>query len=441
MPTTVRNLGYTNGTQRLTWSGPDGTVTAHLWGAGGGAGGADRFIGGNGSGGGYTTVNFNVTDGDVLDVAVGGLGANGASGASGAAGGAAGAGYGAVLFNTRTTSATPTVYPYTNPAWCSFLNTYGVWESSPGYANFERTYTVNFPTTSTYTFTFSADNYGSVSLDGSVVIALSGSSSANYRNAYQATVTVPSGNHTIVVRAVNTGGPGCVALTIGNESCYSGGRGGRAGYSGSSGGGGGGGGATVLALNGSVLAVAAGGGGGGGGGVASAGQSAPGSSGQAAVGVAAGQDGQDKSGDGGGGGGGGGGLGGGQGGATPGGDVGGLAGSAGLTGPLNNPPSGRTPGGVTSPYYSTGAAVGGAPGISATSGFAAIVIETTGTNVHDGLQFNAIQQTYIKDAGAWKSVRAIWIKDGGIWKPVDGSVPPVFDLLSNTLGVNSRVWS
>ena len=59
MPTTVRSIGYSNAVQRLVWSGPDGVITAHLWGGGGGAGGSDAAgQGGNGSGSAYANYAF-----------------------------------------------------------------------------------------------------------------------------------------------------------------------------------------------------------------------------------------------------------------------------------------------------------------------------------------------------------------------------------------------
>lgn len=443
MPTVIRNLGYTNGVQRLAWTGPDATITAYLWGGGGGLGGADSQIGGNGSGGGYSTTNFTITDGDVLDVAVGGQGGNGQSGRGSAAGGTAGASYssGGLVFNTRTTPASPAVYPYTNSSYCSFLNTYGVWEQSPGYTYFNRSYTINFPSTGTYTFTFSVDNYGSVTLDGTTIIALSSSSSANYQRSYQAIATVTAGNHTLSINAVNTGGPGSVALLVTGGTVFSGGRGGYAGPSGSSGGGGGGGGATVILLNDSVVAVAGGGAGGGGGGNRGPGQSAPGTAGQATIGTYAGQNGRDHPGDGGGGGGGGGGWAGGQGGDIPGGDFGGYAGAYGLGTAVSENPTGTSPAKSNSPYYRAGEARGATQSSGATAGFAAIVIQTTGVNVHDNIQFVPVDQTYIKDSGVWKPVQTIWINSGGSWFPVIGGVPPAFTTVSGLIGVNSRPWS
>ena len=439
MPTTTRVLGFTNGVQRLVWSGPPATITAHLWGGGGGLGGSDRYGGGNGSGGGYSRYQYVANDGDIIDVAVGGPGANGQSGRGSAAGGVAGASYSLLLFNTRTDSATPPVFPVSNSGWGSFLNTYGVWENG-GYAtNFSRSYTVNFPVSASYTFTFSVDNYGTVLLDGVPVISRSGSDPSNYRSSFQTTITVSAGNHTISIQAVNTGGPGGVGLAISRTTGFSGGRGGNAGPAGSSGGGGGGGGATALFINNVVVAAAGGGGGGGGGGNYGGGQSAPGTPGTTA-GVYNGQNGQDHPGDGGGGGGAGGGWQGGNGGSIGGGDVGGFAGSIGLSSSPGEAPTGTVPGGTSSVYYKAGVAQGATASQPSTSGYAAIVIESTGTNINAGGTYFPVQNTYVKVAGAWKEAKTVWVKEGGLWKPVAGGVPPVFSVVPNTIGVSSRPY-
>jgi hypothetical protein len=444
MATTTRFLGFTNGIQRLAWSGPPGTIYAHLWGGGGGYGGSDSGGGGNGTGGGYAFDSFTVVDGDVIDVAVGGPGGNGLSGARGVGGGSAGASLSSssLLFDTRTAVAFPPVGVYFNGNWGSFLNTYGIWEAgSDGFVNFERTYAVNFSTTGLYTFTFSVDNYGDVTVDGTTVISLSGNSRENYTRSYQTTVNISAGTRSVRVRGVNTSGPGSIAVTITGGATLSGGRGGNPGPSGFSGGGGGGGGATGILLNNTLLSAAGGGGGGGGGGRFSAGQSAPGTAGQANAGVYAGQDGQDHPGDGGGGGGGGGGWSGGNGGAIGGGDVGALAGSFGLgLAPIENP-TGVNPGGRSNQYFASGVAQGASASQPATAGYAAIVIETTGINVHNGGQFIPVQQTYINNAGTWQPVQSLYVKDGDIWKPVAGSLPPVFGLVPDTIGVNSRPFS
>lgn len=441
MPTTTRYLGFTSGVQRLVWSGPAGAVTAHLWGGGGGRGGDDGpYVGGNGGGGGYATYQFTATQGDILDVAVGGAGGNGGTRASGASGGTAGASYSLLLFNTRTTAASPPVYPTSNGAWSGFLNTYGVWEEYSAASTFTRNYTVNFPVSTTYTFVFSVDNYGTVLLDGVPVISLSGSDPANYRSSYQVTINVPAGNRTVSIQAVNTGGPGGVGLTISRTAGFSGGSGGRAGFAGSSGAGGGGGGATALFLNDTIVAAAGGGAGGGGAGLYSNGQSAPGSRGTAS-GFYNGQNGQDKDGDGGGGGGGGGGWRGGQGGSVGEGDVGALAGTPGANSTPGEGPIGTTPGGTNSPYYRGGTALGATLTQPSTGGYAVIVIDTYGTLVHSGGSFVPVETTYVRDNDIWKPVKTVWIKDGGVWKAVNGGVPPLFNVVPNTIGVNSRPYS
>ena len=444
MATSTRFLGFTNGVQRLTWSGPPGTIYAHLWGGGGGRGGGDAYGGGNGTGGGYAFDSFTVVDGDVIDVAVGGPGGNGASGARGAGGGSAGASLSAdiLTFDTRTAPAIPPVGVYFNGNWGSFLNTYGIWEAgSDGFVNFERTYIVNFPTTGLYTFTFSVDNYGDVTVDGTTVISLSGNSRENYTRSYQATVNIIEGNRSVRVRGVNTSGPGSIAVTITGGITLSGGRGGNPGPVGTSGGGGGGGGATGILLNNTLLSAAAGGGGGGGGGRFSAGQSSPGTAGQANAGVYAGQNGQDHPSDGGGGGGGGGGWSAGNGGPIGNGDSGALAGSFGLGLAPSQNPTGISPGGSSNQYFESGAAQGASASQPATAGYAAIVIETTGTNIYNSGQFEPVQQTYVNNAGTWQIVKTAWIKDGGIWKPVLGGVPPVFGIVPGNIGVNSRPFS
>jgi hypothetical protein len=336
----------------------------------------------------------------------------------------------------------PPVGVYSNPQWGSFLNTYGIWEAgSAGFANFERTYLVNFPTTGPYTFTLSVDNYGDVSVDGTIIISLTGNSSENFTRSYQNTVNISAGTRSVRVRGVNTGGPGSIAATIAGGTTFSGGRGGNPGFAGVSGGGGGGGGATGILLNNTILSVAGGGGGGGGGGAFGAGQFAPGSSGTAA-GVYNGQNGQDHPGDGGGGGGGGGGLQGGNGGACGDGDAGGRAGVFGSSSsPGADNPVSTEPGGTYSPYYKSGIAQGGTVNQPATGGYAVIVIQTTGTNIHNNGSFQAVNQTYFKFNDFWNPVKGIWVKDGGVWKEVAGSTPPVFSIVPDTIGVNSRPYN
>jgi hypothetical protein len=67
------------------------SVTAHIWGAGGGGGGVDAgTLGGLGSAGLYNTRTFNVSKGDTVEVFVGDGGNGGSSNSGGAPGGAGG---------------------------------------------------------------------------------------------------------------------------------------------------------------------------------------------------------------------------------------------------------------------------------------------------------------------------------------------------------------
>ena len=434
----VRPAGYTGSLQRIVWTlGDNVPVTAYLWGGGGGGGGNDSRSGGNGGGGAFTEVQFTVNEGDTIEVAVGGGGGTGQSGRGDAAGGTAGASYTTEeLFNTIDNAANPPVFKQFNSAYCTFLNTYGVWINPNSAAVFDRTYTVNFPVTGNYQFTACADNSAVFFIDG-----IERFRADNFRTPYTVGFQVPGGNHTIRILGTNTGGPGAVALTIGEGDSYSGGRGGNSGPSGSSGAGGGGGGATVVILNGTEIAAAGGGGGGGGGGNSGAavGQSAPGDRGQAAVGEHAGQNGANKAGDGGGAGGGGGGYAGGQGGIVPGGDQGGYAGVFGLSSGSYQNPTGQTPGGTSNSYYTGAIARGGtSASVPGNGGYAVFEFEVPGIFVHHNGSFQPVVQTYIKTDNLWKPVESIYIKESGVWNPINGSSAPIFQNVAGRFGVNPR---
>lgn len=438
MAIVVRPAGYTGSLQRIVWAqGNAVPVTAYLWGGGGGAGGADSSPGGAGGGGGYAQVNFVVNEGDTIEVAVGGKGGGGQSGAGNGAGGSAGASYVTdFYFNTRDAAASPAVYPQFNSAYCTFLNNYGVWENPTSAAVFDRTYTVNFPTTQNYQFTAAADNSARFFIDG-----VERFYTDSFTSPYYVGFEVPAGNHTIRILANNSGGPGAVALAIDGGDSFSGGRGGNSGPAGSSGAGGGGGGATVVILNSTPIAAAAGGGGGGGGGNSGSatGGSAPGPNGQAAPGDNAGQNGTNKAADGGGGGGGGGGWGGGQGGTCPGGDQGGYAGSYGLTsGTVVANPDGRTPGGTSNTYWRNAGRGGAANGGDGTTGYAVFEFDVSGVFVHTNGTFNPVNEVYVKANGVWNQVRSAYIKQSGTWIPVNGSTTPQFENIANRFGINPR---
>lgn len=100
MTNVIRPSGYTGQTLYLDYVSEPVPVTAHLWGGGGGGGGGgpggSSRIGGDGAGGSYARVSFELLPTDVLEIAVGGGGLGGGKSSSVnriANGGAAGAGF------------------------------------------------------------------------------------------------------------------------------------------------------------------------------------------------------------------------------------------------------------------------------------------------------------------------------------------------------------
>lgn len=444
MAIVLRPAGYTGTLQQLTWTQGDNVpVTAYLWGGGGGGGGNDTGQGGSGSGGQYSQVNFVINEGDVLELAVGGPGQGGASYRGDAAGGSPGASFTLdTIFNTRT--ATPVsgpggpVQPQWNSRYCTFLNTNGVWISPSSATNFDKTYNVTFPVTGNYQFQASADNYATFYFDGVPLFT-----AYDYQTTYEVGLSITAGTHSIRVVGINYGGPASVALVATYGSSYGGGRGGNSGDSGSSGAGGGGGGATVLIKNGTVIGVSGGGGGGGGGGNRNPinGDSAPGTTGQAAPGQNSGQNGTKPLHDGGGGGGGGGGQGGGNGGYVRPGDQGANAGSfGGGLGLVVSPPSSRTPGGSSSPYYVPNIGQGGSSGGgNGVSGYAMMEFDVSGVWLNlPGSGWVQSKDVFVKANSVWNKARGVWIKNNGIWEPIISSYAPDWTQVSGKFGINPR---
>lgn len=258
---------YTIATPELfSFTMPQGfqsNVQVYLWGAGGGQGSG----GGAGAGGGFVQSNIAVNQGDFVQVDVGGAGQDAASAYSGGAGGtsnlpsqfaggnggsgydsdgdgdgpwagggggaatavlvngvpiavAAGGGGGGGLFDDGGAGygglpggvqAQPSGwYPVSNGAWCNFLNTYGIWTggSNDVTTNTYQT-TVNFPTTSGYTFYLSTDNYGTLSVDSNVIVT-----SSSYTSVASATTYISAGTHTVTLSITNTGGPAGIGAQI-----------------------------------------------------------------------------------------------------------------------------------------------------------------------------------------------------------------------------------
>lgn len=233
------------------------SVEIHVWGAGGGKG-----RGGNRGGpGGYAYTLATMAEGDTIEVVVGGAGGNASGNTGGAAGqgasdgrfrggksgnssdedgdtgcGGGGGGASAVLINNSIIAVgaggggsggygddssggaiglaggvfpgqATNVYAVTYYTWSSLLQNYGIWGGGQVY-----TAVLNFPTSGTYTFRYSVDNNGSISLDGTPVITRTGE--LNWGSIYTQTVSVSAGLHTVVVTGVNISGPAGVAAQI-----------------------------------------------------------------------------------------------------------------------------------------------------------------------------------------------------------------------------------
>jgi hypothetical protein len=461
MALVLRPAGYTGTLQQITWNqGNNVPATAYLWGGGGGAGGSGYTGGDNGGAGGggqFSQVNFTVSDGDVLEVAVGGPGQGGENFTNNAAGGSPGASLLVnEIFNTRT--ATPisgpggALFPQFNSRYCTFLNVNGVWINPSSAGIFDKTYTVTFPVTGNYQFQASADNSAKFYFDGVEVFT-----AFDYGTTYEVGYPVDAGTHTLRIVGTNTGGPGAVALTITTGSSYSGGRGGNSGSYGIltrvGGAGGGGGGATVLLKNGEVIGVAGGGGAGsGGGGGSGSRQDAPGTVGQAAPGQNSGQNGTTPINywliwnRGGGGGGGGGGLGGGNGGYTNSEILSVGAGSyGGGFGAVSNP-VGRLPGGTTNQYWIPTVGYGGrqrafGPGETGNGvgGYAMLAFDVSGIWVNEsGQGWKQTRDVFAKANNTWNEVKGVWIKEAGVWEPVISSYAPNWTAISGRYGINPR---
>ena len=123
-----------------------------------------------------------------------------------------------------TNSTTPSFYPkvdYCN-AWCGFMNDYSVWSGTiqdtsrgtpSGARDCDLSWRVYFPQTTNYNFEISADNYGYLAIDDTMIVQTQGEGSA-FQNVWSASVRVTEGWHTIRAAATNWGGPYGVAGRI-----------------------------------------------------------------------------------------------------------------------------------------------------------------------------------------------------------------------------------
>ena len=443
MGTITRGVGYTGTMQRLSWLNT-GTVrvNAYLWGGGGGTGGTDAATrGGNGSGGNFSQISFNISAGDILDVAVGGGGGAGRTNTTGGApGGIGGSSFVQQLaFDSRSPPSGPTVFAKSDPRWSNFMNTHAVWESNVYAANFNRSYTINFPVSSNYTFTWQVDNSAQIFLDGTEI----GRSGSNFRGPSSVvTRFVSAGNHTLAYNCQNAGDVGGFAMTVSGGFSFSGGDGSAAGPVPYSGGGGGGGGATVLLLNSNILAVAGGGAGGGGAGNRSVGLNAPGIFGRSFT-SSAGQNGQSKGGDGGGAGGGGGGTQGGNGGTVRGGDTGGNAGDYGSNqGSVRLVTNTQSAANSSSAFYPGAAGRGGSANLQTPGNAGYVLFEFDTPNFYYNVngQFTPVQNIWVRSSNIWQPVRTVYVRQSNQWQAALGAFPPIFLGQSGNFGAAPRPY-
>ena len=231
MTTLTRPLGMTQTRQLLTFpnSGYAPTVTAYLWGGGGGAGGNEgQNLGGAGTGGGYVRAEFTAVPGDTIEVTVGAAGWSGRTSS-------AISNTTTPIFSTRTdipdgaTSVLPVASNSYISKWSSFLNQTGVWNTGTALDGtttslartllFDQSYNVFFPYPIDYSFTLAAYYQATVYIDG-VELFSSGFNSWVTQETFGVPwiANIPSGFHTvrIVARAAPDAqyGTWAVGLTI-----------------------------------------------------------------------------------------------------------------------------------------------------------------------------------------------------------------------------------
>lgn len=387
--------GGAQGTNRAGGLGGNG-----LNGFSGGTGGRSGGSGSSGAGGGggaATVLSFDGAGNDPIAIAAGGAGAGG--------GGNHG---GAVTYSTSAYGEASTYalkyFPNasTNGAYCGFLNSYGMWNG-----NGHHTYEVYFPSSGTYKFQMSADNYAYMWLDNGTVNGNDdyiGDTDNGTASAFNSVFTfnhyVTQGWHTLDIYASNYGGPASVAAAVYNlnsnttymwttrnaynplSSTYNKGRGGA---------------------------------------------------------------GKNYSGDGGGAGGGGGGHRGGRGGSTRSGDVGGYSGSIGYnynsnaTATIVGSPSGKGTGGL-----GRDRSVGG--GENAGDGYAAFEAIHTDTYVRQSSSWKRVEAVYERRSFSflgvnikyWSKIPTLYVAQDGVWKQVYGDSQltyySTFGTLNNTSG-------
>lgn len=244
------------------------TVEYKLWGAGGGGGGKDwPGVGGNGAGGGFVSGTVDIEPGSLIEIFVGqggnrgvtgsgvagGAGGNTLSGFGGGTGGYAGGagssgsgggGGGATLLlvngliravaggggagggggnrgplvqgENASGEYKPILSDYyksnggTYYSWNDILIKYGVWEGNNNY-----TWRLYISNSDVYEVTLAADNYATLSIDGTQIL-VTAEDAAAFTTPQTIAVALEQGIHDIKIYGVNYGGPAAVAATIVN---------------------------------------------------------------------------------------------------------------------------------------------------------------------------------------------------------------------------------
>lgn len=115
-----------------------------------------------------------------------------------------------VNYNTLTASGW-TMSPLLNwaPGW---LNIYGIWNTDPNSATFDRTYSFTLTTAGSYELRLLCDNYATAYIDGNKVAETI--QSPALINGVEVNISLSSGTHQIKLVGVNSLGPGSIGCTI-----------------------------------------------------------------------------------------------------------------------------------------------------------------------------------------------------------------------------------
>lgn len=204
--------GGTQGANRP--GGVGGNGLSYFSGGTGGRSGGSGSSGAGGGGGAATVLSRNADGTNFIAIAGGGAGGGGGGDKAGPANHSS-----YIWGSTSTFSLKYYSNARTNGAYCSFLNTLGIWQGDGRYK-----YELYFPKSDTYTFTLSADNYAYIWMDNGAngnsdyVGNTPGTGAIDYNSTHQFTHYVTEGWHTVDVYATNWSGPAAVAAKINNSS-------------------------------------------------------------------------------------------------------------------------------------------------------------------------------------------------------------------------------